>query len=93
MLGANPSPHWFKAMGATEYPKKAENRGHGRQLKKTMVTQGDQQMKIKITEIEANAEEIRQSNTLADGLTRLFRNMLNPYYSTPDNDDKNEGEE
>lgn len=51
-------------------------------------------MKIKITEIEANAEEIRQSNTLADGLTRLFRNMLNPYYnSTPDNDDKNEGEE
>lgn len=54
-------------------------------------------MKIKITEIEANAEEIRQSNTLEDGLTRLFRNMLNPYYSTPDDaedkEDKNEGEE
>ena len=49
-------------------------------------------MKIKITEIEANAEEIRQSNTLADGLTRLFRNMLNPYYnSTPDDaEDKEE---
>ena len=54
-------------------------------------------MKIKITEIEANAEELRQSNTIADGLTRLFRNMLNPYYSTPDyaedKEDKNEGEE
>lgn len=36
-------------------------------------------MKIKITEIEANAAELRQSNTLADGLTRLFRNAFNPY--------------
>lgn len=62
-------------------------------LKNYGYTQGDQQMKIKITEIEANAEEIRQSNTLADGLTRLFRNMLNPYYNMPNDDDKNEGEE
>lgn len=65
---------------------------------KTMVIHREiRSMKIKITEIEANAEELRQSNTIADGLTRLFRNMLNPYYSTPDDaedkEDKNEGEE
>lgn len=51
-------------------------------------------MKLKITEIEANAEELRQSNTLADGLTRLFRNAFNPYYSTPDDaEDENESED
>lgn len=38
-------------------------------------------MKIKITEIEANAEEIRQSNTIAEGIARLFRNAFNPYYN------------
>ena len=59
---------------------------------KTMVIHREiRSMKIKITEIEANAEELRQSNTIADGLTRLFRNMLNPYYSTPDDaEDKEE---
>jgi len=62
---------------------------------KTMVIHREiRSMKIKITEIEANAEELRQSNTIADGLTRLFRNMLNPYYSTPDDaEDENESEE
>ena len=30
-------------------------------------------MKIKITEIEANAEELRQSNTLADSLSNIMR--------------------
>ena len=40
-------------------------------------------MKIKITEIEANAEELRQSNSLSDGLTRLLRNAFNPC-SCPD---------
>ena len=50
-------------------------------------------MKIKITEIEANAEEIRQSNTLADGLTRLFRNAFNPYYSTQNYTDENDESE
>ena len=38
-------------------------------------------MKIRITEIEASAEELRQSNSLADGLTRMMRNAFNPYYS------------
>ncbi len=36
-------------------------------------------MKIKVTEIEATAEELRQSNTLADGLLRMMRNAFNPY--------------
>lgn len=38
-------------------------------------------MKIKVTEIEASAEELRQSNTLADGLTRMLRNAFAPQYS------------
>ena len=36
-------------------------------------------MNIKITEIEASAEELRQSNSLSDGLTRMLRNVFNPY--------------
>ena len=53
-------------------------------------------MKIKITEIEANAEEIRQSNTVAEGITRLFRNAFNPYYNMQKDaveDDESEGKE
>lgn len=37
-------------------------------------------MKIKVTEIEASAEELRQSNSLADGLTRMMRNVFNQYF-------------
>jgi len=37
-------------------------------------------MKLKITEIEASAEELRQCNSIADGLTRLLRNAFKPYY-------------
>lgn len=53
-------------------------------------------MKIKITEIEANAEELRQSNTIAEGITRLFRNAFNPYYNTQNDvveDDESEEEQ
>jgi hypothetical protein len=35
------------------------------------------EMKLKITEVEATAEELRQSNTLSDGLTRILRNAFN----------------
>ena len=34
-------------------------------------------MKLKITEVEATAEELRQSNTLSDGLIRTLRNAFN----------------
>ena len=47
-------------------------------------------MKLKITEIEASAEELRQSNTLADGLARLMRNAFNPCYVTAETDDDEE---
>ena len=51
-------------------------------------------MKIKVTEIEASAEELRQSNSLADGLTRLLRNAFNPYpYGTPETDDSDDSAE
>lgn len=33
-------------------------------------------MKIKITEIEATAEDLRQSNSLADSFSRLLRNSF-----------------
>lgn len=35
-------------------------------------------MKIKITEIEATAEDLRQSSTLADSFTNLLRRCLAP---------------
>ena len=38
-------------------------------------------MRIKVTEIEATAEELRQCNSLADGFTRMMKNIFNPYYS------------
>ena len=47
-------------------------------------------MKIKITEIEASAEELRQSNSLADGLTRMMRNAFNSCYVTAETDDDEE---
>lgn len=52
-------------------------------------------MKIKITEIEASAEELRQSNSLADGLTRMLRNAFNPYsfsYTTDETEQQAERE-
>ena len=49
-------------------------------------------MKIKVTEIEASAEELRQSNSLADGLTRMLRNAFSPQYSN-DFDESDEDEE
>ena len=33
-------------------------------------------MRIKVTEIEANAEELRQSNSLAESFTRMMRNAF-----------------
>ena len=34
-------------------------------------------MKIRVTEIECNAEELRQSNTMADSFTNLLRGCFN----------------
>ena len=54
-------------------------------------------MNIKITEIEASAEELRQSNSLSDGLTRMLRNAFNPYsygcLESEDDDADQEGNE
>lgn len=50
-------------------------------------------MKLKITEIEASAEELRQSNSIADGLTRILRNAFNPYYHAEMEDDDAETED
>lgn len=46
-------------------------------------------MKIKITEIEATAEDLRQSNTLAGGLVNLLRSA----FHAPDMEEEDEDEE
>ena len=50
-------------------------------------------MNIKITEIEASAEELRQSNSLSDGLTRMLRNVFNPYSVPLTTDEEEQTEE
>lgn len=51
-------------------------------------------MRITVTEIEATAEELRQSNTLADNFNRILRNAFNPYYGHIDfSDISNKDEE
>ena len=44
-------------------------------------------MKIKITEIEATSEELRASNTIADGLLMTLRRAFNPSITIVDDDD------
>ena len=50
-------------------------------------------MRLKITEIEATAEDLRQSNSLSDGLARLIRNAFNPYVPHVDDEDEEEDDE
>lgn len=38
-------------------------------------------MKLKITEIECTAEELKQSNSVADGFRNMLRNAFNPSYN------------
>lgn len=48
-------------------------------------------MKIKVTEIECTANELRQSNTIADGLLNLLRGTFNNI--TSDCEEEEEAEE
>ena len=52
-------------------------------------------MKIKttVTEIECTANELRQSNTLSDGLYNMLRGYFNNKTSDCDNDDVEDNEE
>lgn len=50
-------------------------------------------MEIKVTEIKCNAEELRQSNTVSDGLVNLFRNVFNRATYTTYTEDEDEKEE
>ena len=45
-------------------------------------------MKIKVTEIECSAEELRQSNSVADGALNLIRNLFNGTISEEEADDE-----
>jgi hypothetical protein len=46
-------------------------------------------MILKITEIEANAEELKQCNSLSDGLTAMLKTLFSNYhtYTEPDNEE------
>lgn len=49
-------------------------------------------MKIKVTEIECNAEELRQSNTMAEAFTNMLRRAFTPFttYSSTDTESEDE---
>ena len=50
-------------------------------------------MKVKVTEIEANAEELRQSKTLSDALTNILRKSFIGAYPLRDEWDEFEDDE
>lgn len=50
-------------------------------------------LNIERIDIEATAEELKASNTLADGLTNILRNAFNPFRSTAYAWDEKIGEE
>lgn len=47
-------------------------------------------MKLKILEVEASAEDLRQSRTLSDALVNLLRTGLTPGVDTEAPDDEEE---
>lgn len=49
-------------------------------------------MKIKVTEIEATAEDLRQSQTLAETVTNVLRRSLMPAVDYDDEEDADEEE-
>ena len=49
-------------------------------------------MKIKITEIEATTEDLRVSNSAADGLLSLLRNVFQPRGHSYDEEGEDESE-
>ena len=50
-------------------------------------------MKITITEIEATAEDLRASRTLADALSMAFSRIANSIYPKYDTEEEDEAEE
>lgn len=49
-------------------------------------------MKVKVTEIEATAEDLRQSRTLAEAATNILRMALIPEGSYEEEEDEGEKE-
>ena len=50
-------------------------------------------MKVQVTEIECTAEELRQSNTIADGIMNILRRTFNgpiASYDEEEQEDENE---
>lgn len=50
-------------------------------------------MKIRVTEIEANAEELKTCNTLSQNLNAMLTRAFAPHTVCPAYDDENEQEE
>ena len=49
-------------------------------------------MKVKVTEIECNADELKSSNTVADGIIRILRNCFNGTSYYEDNEEGEDGD-
>ena len=51
-------------------------------------------MQIKVTEIEATAEELRASNSVADGILNVLKGLFTPFrsYDLADECNSEEGE-
>lgn len=49
-------------------------------------------MKIRVTEIECTADELRQSNTVAEGALNLIRNLFNGTIPEDENEVEQQGE-
>lgn len=50
-------------------------------------------MKIRVTEIEADARELRESNTLADNFAMFLKRCLQPMQAYDDEEEEEEEEE
>ena len=50
-------------------------------------------MKLKVIEIEATADELKASNSLADALSNQFRNIFSPLsHANFENNDEEDGD-
>ena len=50
-------------------------------------------MKVRITEIEANAAELRSCNSVADGMLAILRNVFAPGYDVESDSEEPDQEE
>lgn len=48
-------------------------------------------MRIKVTEIEATAQELKSCNSVADGVIALLKNVFAPQFDCDDTEEEEDG--